>query len=232
MTELTILTVAGLAAANSLNPCALAVLIMALVTVLTNDPRNRKKVLLVGLSFAAAIFFVYLIYGILLVNLFQSINAMPELKIWAYRIDAILGIILGLMNIKDYFSYGSFGFRTEVPTKWRPTMKNIITKITSPAGAFIAGLLVGLILTPCSMGPYLICCSLLGPLGTWASIPWLLFYNLIFISPMIAITLVVYFGFTTVDSVYGWREKNLRLLHLIAGIILLLMGILILFGVI
>ncbi|MFA5084631.1 MAG: hypothetical protein WC475_04640, partial [Candidatus Paceibacterota bacterium] len=57
----------------------------------------------------------------------------------------------------------------------------------------------------------------------------LLLYNLIFVLPMIVITMIVYFGFTTVDRVYGWREKNLRLLHLIAGILLMLIGLALVF---
>jgi cytochrome c biogenesis protein CcdA len=62
-------------------------------------------------------------------------------------------------------------------------------------------------------------------MSLFLAIPWLLLYDIIIILPMIAITLVIYFGFTTIDAVYGWREKNLRLLHLIAGIILVLIGI-------
>lgn len=232
MVELTIPTILALAAADSVNPCELAVLILALVAILTNDPRNRKKVLLTGLSFTAAIFIMYLIYGLFLVEIFQTFTAIAEIKIWIYRILGLLGIILGLSNIKDYFSYGGLGYRTEVPSKWRPSMKNIIAKIESPIGGFIAGLLVAFFLTPCTMGPYVICCGLLSNLGLLASIPWLLLYNLVFVLPMIAITLIVYLGFSSIDSISGWREGNVKLLHLIAGIILVIIGILLVFSII
>ncbi|MBS3073734.1 hypothetical protein J4465_02985 [Candidatus Pacearchaeota archaeon] len=232
MVELTIPTLLALAAADSVNPCELAVLILALVAILTQDPRNRKKVLLTGLSFTAAIFIMYLVYGLFLVEAFNTISSIGAIKIWIYRIIGALGIILGIANIKDYFIYGGLGFKTEVPGKWRPSMKNIISKIESPAGGFIAGLLVAFFLTPCTMGPYVICCGLLGNLGLLASVPWLLLYNFVFVLPMIAITLVIYLGFTTVESVSGWREKNLRLLHLISGIILIIVGTLLVFGII
>jgi len=55
-------------------------------------------------------------------------------------------------------------------------------------------------------------------------------YMLIFISPMVAITLIVYFGFMAVEDIGGWREKNIKKLHWIAGILLLGLGIAMLLG--
>ena len=227
--DLSFLTVLGLAAADAVNPCELAVLTLALVSILTRYPRDRKKVLQVGFSFTAAIFAVYLIYGLLLVNVFKGITQIASVKIWIYSILGAFGIILGALNIKDYFAYGGGGFVTEVPRKWRPKMKNLIASITSPRGAFLIGIFVALFLTPCTMGPYFICCGILEPLKILQTIPWLLLYNFIFVLPMIVITLIVYSGFTTVDRVYGWREKNLRLLHLVAGVLLLFIGLALVF---
>ncbi len=230
MIELTFPTLVALAAADAVNPCELAVLTLALIAILTRYPRERKKVLQVGLAFTAAIFLMYLFYGLVLINIFKGITALADVKIWLYSALGVIGIILGLLNIKDFFSYGALGMVTEVPKRWRPSMKNIIAGITSAKGAFITGLIVALFLTPCTMGPYLICCGLLEPLSIIQTIPWLLLYNIIFVLPMIAITLIIYFGFTTIDTVYGWREKNIRLLHLIAGIILVIIGFALLLG--
>ncbi|MEM2955030.1 MAG: hypothetical protein QW625_03730 [Candidatus Nanoarchaeia archaeon] len=230
MTTLTLPTVLGLAAADAVNPCELAVLTLALIAILTRYPRERKKILQVGFAFIAAIFIMYIIYGLILINIFHGLTQIASIKLWLYKALGIIGIVLGAFNIKDFFAYGALGMVTEVPRKWRPSMKNIIASITSAKGAFITGLIVALFLTPCTMGPYIICCGLLEPLSIIATIPWLLLYNIIFILPMIAITLIIYFGFTTIDSVYGWREKNLKLLHLIAGTILVIIGLALLFG--
>jgi cytochrome c biogenesis protein CcdA len=80
------------------------------------------------------------------------------------------------------------------------------------------------------MGPYLIASGLLSPLGIIKSIPWLLYYNILFILPMLFITLIVSFGFKKVEEVSGWKEKNIKKLHLVAGILLLAIGILMLLG--
>ena len=53
----------------------------------------------------------------------------------------------------------------------------------------------------------------------------LLLYNLIFILPMLLITLGIYFGITTTEEAERWRNKKLKVLHLIAGIIILILGI-------
>ena len=42
---------------------------------------------------------------------------------------------------------------------------------------------------------------------------------------MILITLAVYFGFTTTEKAEKWRQKKIKGLHLIAGLIILLLGI-------
>lgn len=232
MVSLTIPTIIGYALADAVNPCELAILTLALIAILTRYPRERKKVLQVGLAFSAAIFLMYMVYGVLLVYIFGLVSQIKIISTILYKVFGVVGIILGASNIKDFFSYGSLGFITEVPRKWRPSMKNMISRITSPKGAFIVGLICALFLTPCTMGPYISASFLLGELGIIGALPWLLLYNLIFILPMIIITLVVYWGFTTVDNVYGWREKNIRILHLVAGIILVVIGVLLLFGLI
>ena len=42
---------------------------------------------------------------------------------------------------------------------------------------------------------------------------------------MIGITLAIYFGITTTEKAEEWRQHKLKTLHLIAGVILLLLGI-------
>jgi len=49
---------------------------------------------------------------------------------------------------------------------------------------------------------------------------------------MLAITLAIYLGYTTVEKTVGWREKNVKYVHLIAGLALILLGVLMLLGLI
>jgi cytochrome c biogenesis protein CcdA len=219
-----------LALADAVNPCEMAVLIMVLVSILIQNPKNRKRVLYAGLAFSSAIFIGYLFYGIVIIYLLEEFSVLlKSYSLYFYDGLAILALILGALNIKDYFYYQPGGIATEIPMRIRPKVKLMINKITSPAGAFVIGFLVTVFLIPCTMGPYLIASGLLFPLGIIKSIPWLLYYNLLFILPMIAITLLVVLGFKEVDEISGWKEKNIKKLHLIAGILLFAIGILMLF---
>jgi len=48
---------------------------------------------------------------------------------------------------------------------------------------------------------------------------------------MIAITLIVYLGTKRIEEVSEWKDKNIRYLHLIAGIIILVLGVGLLIGI-
>jgi len=114
----------------------------------------------------------------------------------------------------------------EVPLGWRPTLKRLMQGVTSVPGAFLIGFLISLFLLPCTSGPYIIILGLLATTATRASaLVWLLLYNAIFILPMVAITVAIYAGLTTVERAEAWRTAHLRVLHLFAGIILLLLGV-------
>ncbi|UCD20596.1 MAG: hypothetical protein JSW08_02345 [archaeon] len=225
-----ILSLIGLALADAVNPCELAVLTLALIAILTRYPRDRKMVLKVGLMFTLAIFLMYIVYGIVLINVFGLAAGIKSIGPILYKIFGAIGIVLGLSNIKDFFSYGAGGFVMEMPRRWRPSLKGLIVKITSPWGAFVVGIICAVFLTPCTMGPYIVASGILQPLGFIRALPLLIMYNIIFVLPMIVITLLIYWGFTSVDKVSGWRAKNLRLMHLIAGILLLVIGLALIFG--
>jgi cytochrome c biogenesis protein CcdA len=230
--ELTLLKIISLAAVDAVNPCEMAVLTMILIAILTHDPKNRKKVLLAGLAFSLAIFSMYIVYGLVIIKFFQVVQLLKGVGSLIYKVLAVIAIILGLFNIRDFVHYKPGGFATEMPIFLRPKVKKLIAGVTSVKGAFVIGLLVTLFLIPCTMGPYFIAGGLLSALELLKTVPWLLLYNLVFVLPMIIITLIVYFGFTTVENVSGWKERNIRYLHLVAGIILVLLGVSMLLGLI
>ncbi len=223
--------ITALALADSVNPCAIAVLTMVLVSILIENPKKKKNVLFAGLAFISSIYIGYLVYGTIIIQFFKIFaNFLRENSIYVYKGLAILAMVLGGLNIKDYFNYKKGSFATEMPLFMRPKVKKIIKKITSPSGAFIIGFVVTLFLLPCTMGPYIIASGLLAELGILGALPWLAYYNLLFIIPMLAIVLLVYFGFSKVDEVSGWKERNIKKLHLIAGILLFLVGVALLNG--
>jgi cytochrome c biogenesis protein CcdA len=232
MTEqLDFVRVSLLALADSINPCAIAVLTMVLMAILMQNPGKKKKILYGGFAFISSVYLGYLFYGVVIIQFFKTFSEiLKENSVIIYEGLAILAMIIGALNIKDFFMYRKGNIATEMPIFMRPKVKKIIEKITSPKGAFIVGFLVTLFLLPCTIGPYIIVSGLLSTLGILGAIPWLLYYNFLFVLPMIIIVGLVYYSFAKIDEVSGWKEMNIRKLHLIAGILLFLVGFSLLMG--
>ena len=229
-TKLTIAKLISLAVVDAINPCALAVLTLMLVAILTYNPRKKINVLLAGLAFTASVFIMYLLYGLLIIKFFQLVQILTAVRLWLYNILGFAAVVLGILNIKDYIKYRPGGPCTEMPLFMRPKIKRIIEGITSPKGAFFVGIFVTVFLLPCTIGPYIIAGGILSAMDLIKTLPPLLLYNLIFVAPMIIITTIVYLGISKVEDVSGWKEKNIRTLHLIAGMIMFALGLAMLLG--
>ncbi len=217
--ELTVPAVLLAATVDAINPCAFAVLIILVSTILVT--KKKCRALFAGLAFSLSIFISYFLMGL---GLYSAIHASGMTHIFFFVV-AILAIIMGLFNLKDYFWYGKW-FVTEVPFKWRPRLKSLLKNVTSVPGAFLIGFLVSLFLLPCTSGPYIIILGLLAETTTKSyAMMLLLLYNLVFVLPMILITLALYFGLTTTEKAEEIRQKRLKTLHLISGLIILCLGI-------
>jgi cytochrome c biogenesis protein CcdA len=176
---------------------------------------------------------MYFIFGILIITWFKFVAEVSQIKTSLfYQVLAAFAILMGLLNIKDAIWYGGGGFIMEVPQRWRPKMKEIIKGTASVRGAFAVGLIVSFFLTPCTAGPYFVAGGILSNIALAEALFYLFIYMCIFIAPMIGITLVVYFGFMAVEDISGWREKNIKLLHWISGLILLGLGVTMFLGLI
>lgn len=209
----------GAAISDAFNPCAFAVLILLVGTVL--KAQGRSKALWAGLMFSLAIFISYFLMGWGLYGVITIFNIPKYLSL----VIGGIAILIGLANLKDTFWYGKF-FVMEVPLSWRPKMQAILRHATSPFGALIAGLLVSLFLLPCSSGPYIVIVGLLAEkVNVVVAASQLALYNLIFIAPMLIITFGMYFFNFQMKELEKMRRSNLRILHAIVGTIMVLMGV-------
>ncbi|NCU39781.1 cytochrome c biogenesis protein [Candidatus Falkowbacteria bacterium] len=216
--SLTMPILIGAALVDSINPCEFAVLLILIATILASG--NRKRALLSGLAYSASIFISYFLMGLGLYSVISSFGT----PVVFMKVIGFIAILIGLFNVKDFFWYGK-GFLMEVPLSWRPKLKSLVKSMTGPLSAFLVGFLVSLFLLPCTSGPYVVILGMLGHSETFLRAIWLLvLYNLIFVLPMIIISIGMYFGMN-VEKAEETRNKNLKLLHLIAGVIMVAMGI-------
>jgi len=219
---LTLPVVVACALIDSVNPCAFAVLVFLLLSIITLE--SRRRVLAVGGAYIAAVFLFYLLSGIGLFTIVQQTGFSSVLFLGA----AILAIILGLVNVIDVIRKNE-GFILAIPESRKATVERYIRDASLPA-AFVLGVLVGIFELPCTGGIYLAILGMMSKTLTFSQgLPYLLLYNFIFVLPLIVILLVVAFGLSP-EKVHSWRLENRRMLRLVIGLSMIAIGIVMLSG--
>jgi cytochrome c biogenesis protein CcdA/thiol-disulfide isomerase/thioredoxin len=219
---LTLPVVVACALIDSVNPCAFAVLVFLLLSIITLE--SRRRVLAVGGAYIAAVFLFYLLSGIGLFTIVQQSGFSSVLFIGA----ATLAIILGLVNVIDVLRKNE-GFVLAIPESRKATIERYINNASLPA-AFVLGVLVGIFELPCTGGIYLAILGMMSKTLTFSEgLPYLILYNLIFVLPLVAILLIVTFGLSP-EKVHSWRLENRRLLRLVIGLSMIVIGVVMLSG--
>ena len=203
---------------DSINPCAIGVLVVLIATLLGLS-KNKKKMLSVGLIYITAVFVTYLAAGFGLLIFIQKLN----ISTWLSYVVGIIVIGMGLLEIKDFFWYGK-GLTLQIPPRRAKQIQRMMKKISIP-GSIVLGMFVAAVELPCTGGPYLAITTLLAKIGFSAKVFWLLvLYNFIFVLPLIIILLLVYFG-ANVESIQKWKDEQKKWMRLGVGLIMLALGI-------
>jgi len=225
--DLTIGLVIAAAAADSINPCVFGVLIF-LIAFMTKLFKSPRMMLVGGLFYSAVVYGVYLLLGFGILKL--ALNT--GLAFGFYWIAAIIAILAGLLEIKDYFWYGK-GFSLQIIPGGAKRIKYYTGKIAGmekrhPAYLFLMiallGVLVVLVELPCTGAPYLAILGLLSRGDFAAAVPLLLLYNLVFIIPLLFIIGIAYFG-TSSDRLETWRKEHRGVMRLGIGLFLVALGL-------
>lgn len=221
--ELTVGAVVVAALVDSINPCAISVMIFLLIFLTSLG--NKRRVLVVGLVYIATVYVVYFMAGVGLLTFLQS----TEMTRYVYYGAAVIAIAFGLINIKDFI------FKRDEPTlaiseDKKPLIKKYIEKASIP-GAVALGAMVSLFELPCTGGIYLAILSLLGDSMTFSEgAPWLALYNLIFVMPLVVVLGVIFAG-VSAEKANEWRLQKRSYLRLLIGVVMVALGILMLLGV-
>ena len=230
--DLLILMIIGAAIADALNICALGILIFLIASVLSKTKRDHKEALKVGLAFIAGIYVMYFLTGVGMFHILKEFIVGTGTTDLFKKIIGVFALLVGLLNLKDYLSYGSLGFTMEVPKSWNKTTTKILEGITSIKGAFFAGLVISFFLAPCAVTIYASVVGMMAAMGISFLLAVLILavYNLAFVLPMIIVVFLVYFGVARTGGMEMWRQRNKRRMHLLTGIIMCLLGIVLITG--
>lgn len=212
----------GAALVDSINPCTIAIMVMLIGTILYT--KGRKDALVAGVLFSCVIFVMYLLYGL---GILRAITTLEIANVF-YVIVTIGAFVLSLMEINAYFNYKPGFLAVEMPNFLRPYAKKVTEHATTPLGIVVAAVFCSIFLLPCSSGPYLMVLGMIAKAVTLQTLTYLLVYNLFFILPMIGITLAVYLGKTSIENIGEMKEKYIREIHLVSGILLFVLFLLML----
>jgi len=210
-------TVVATALIDSINPCAIGVLIL-LVSVMIAF-KTKREMLFYGFFYILAVFITYVLAGFGILFFLSSI----PLYISEY-ISIIVGtliIIAGMIEIKDFFWYGQ-GISLAIPPERAKQIQEMTKKITLPGVIFLGAFVAGVEL-PCTGAPYLAILLVLSQNFNFAAFLMLILYNLIFVMPLIVILLMVNFGFK-IQIIKRWKQENRTYMRLATGVILILLG--------
>ena len=211
-------TVLITAAIDSINPCAIGVLIL-MMSVLLAAHRTTKQLIGLGLAYIGAIFFVYLAAGLGLIYAFSSMPLI--LTEYLSIIVGILIIIAGIIEIKDYFWYGQ-GFSLMIPPIFAKKLHNFTGK-TTVVSIMLLGAFVAAVELPCTGAPYLAIITLLAQYFDFTALIMLIIYNIIFVAPLLIILFMVAGG-KKIHDIKQWKQNNRTYMRLAVGIMLVLMG--------
>lgn len=215
----TIGLVIGSAAIDSINPCAIGVLIL-MVSVILGNGHSRKRLLLLGGAYIFAIFMTYLIAGLGLMYFFATI----PIVIAEYISLAVgmLVIIGGILEIKDYFWYGK-GPSLQIPKYFANKIHEFSTSKTTIWGVMFLGAFVAAVELPCTGAPYLAIITILRINFNLSALGLMVLYNLIFVLPLIVILLMVAGG-SKISMVAKWKEESKGTMRLFMGLLLVALG--------
>jgi cytochrome c biogenesis protein CcdA len=219
--ELNAIAVAALA--DSVNPCAILVLIILLSSIVVYNKGGKKKAIAITFSFISAVYITYFLIGLGITH-FLAFAALG--KPILYAVGGI-SIFVGLVNLKDaVLPKMKCGFSLEIPQTWRTRLMEVIRKATSPAGAFASGILVTMFELPCTGGPYLFGTTLIASAATISErVGLLLFYNAIFVLPLVLIAFVIIAGVLSVEKAEQLRDASAKYMHAVIGILMFGLGL-------
>ena len=214
----TIGTVVVTAAVDSINPCAVGVLIL-MISLMLSAKASTKRMLLLGGLYIFSVYVTYLLAGLGLIYFFSTL----PLALTEYISIGVAALVIfaGIIEIKDFFWYGAW-FSLEIPA---PMAKKIhkYAATTSVAGVILAGAFVSAVELPCTGAPYLAIITLLSQYFDFTAFLLLLLYNVIFVAPLIAILLLVAMG-KKLSDIKRWKQANKPYMRFLIGLLLIFMG--------
>ncbi len=225
-TSFGVLTVLGAGLIDGLNPCAFATLVF-FVSYLAFTGRRGRDVLFVGLSFTLGVFLTYLLVGVGLLKVVQSLSFFSSLGRWVYLLTALLCVALAILTFRD-FGRAQKGQPSDMTLRLPMNLRRRINKVIRESAqmrafvavAFFTGFVVSLLELACTGQVYLptIIYVMSQPDLAAQAFLYLLLYCLMFILPLVVVFALSYFG-TSSDQLGQFVNRHTSTIKLATGLL-------------
>ncbi len=222
---LTILTVIGAAIVDSINPCAMGVLIIFITFMISSANFSRRRVAIYGLIYIISVYLTYFIAGIGILKFLNFINNLGFIIFVNALIIIILliGVLLAFRDTYVSLKKSKENLFLSIPKSTKGTLEKYIKKGTLPA-AIILGILVAMVELPCTGHVYLGILTVLNTMDFNYGILLLAIYNLIFVLPLIIILAFPLFG-RNLSEIFKTKTEESWLMRYLSGWLMLILAV-------
>jgi len=225
--------VAGAGVLDGLNPCAFATIIF-MVNLLMVIGHSRRRIFEIGLTYSLSVFVTYLLLGLGLFQIWQTLSAYQIISRVIYGVMASLLIIFAILSIKDAIQYRKDKKETEfslgLPKGFRIKINQYLKKSFSEkkliVAAILSGFVISLLEAGCTGQIYLPTIMYIARESTsLRAFSFLILYNIFFIIPLLVVFIGVYYGSQS-KALVGFGRKNILFSKLAMGALFLVLSIL------
>ena len=213
---------------DGFNPCAMWILLF-LISVLIGM-KDRKRMWALGLSFLITSALVYMVIMLSWISIAVKMTSI----IWIRNIIAIIALIGGIINLRNFYKERKESGCEVVDDKKRKKIFSKIKKFTHEKNFFLAligviglAISVNLVELACSAGLPIVFSELLVLNKTSEFMKFM--YTLVYIFFFLIDDLVVFFIAMVTMKVTGISTKYNKFSHLLGGIIMIIIGVLLIF---
>jgi len=211
---------------DGINPCAIWVLCFLMSFLIYM--RDKKRMLIVGVTFVITSGIVYFMFMAAWLNFFLLVGYVDVMRIAI----AILAITMGIINVKDFFLFKR-GVSLTIPDSKKPSlmkrMRGLLKKESTFAlilGTMALAFFANLIELLCTAGFPAIYTRILtlNALSALKYYLYLVLHNAVYVMPL----MIIVVSFVVTMGRRKFTERQGRILKLVSGAIMLLLGLIML----
>lgn len=226
-----VLTVIGAGLLDGVNPCAFATLIF-FISYLIMRSKKKRDILLVGAAFGTGVFLAYFLAGLGLYKYVAQATWFFAIARWFYLVIGLFALVIAVLSIRDAYRvrHGKLeDMSLQLPARQKQAIHGLIRKTANTGflatSAFLIAFPVSLFEFLCTGQTYLPTIVLIysqSALRARATL-LLVIYNLLFILPLLVITVVAWLG-TTSEKMTGWLTRNVVVVKIATAALFLLIA--------